>query len=167
MIWLSVVVGIGLLALVLIDIILTLFTPSMRGRLNSLLVIGVWWLVRPVTRRSALARELAGPLAFISVVMLWAVSAGLGWALIYWPFLSDSFLVDFGLGVEERQGEANLISAIYFSFVVLATLGFGDIVPTSGILRIIVVSEALVGLGLLTASISWFLSIDPALADGS
>ncbi len=162
-IWLSVAAGCVIIGLVIVDIVLTLFTPSMRGRLNVLLVGTVWRLSRPFARRSPLARELAGPLTFLSVVTLWALMIGLGWALIYWPFLRNDFLVNFGLDLN-RTSANNFLSSLYLSFVVLATLGFGDIVPIGGVLRFVVVLEAFVGFGLLTAGISWFLSTAPALS---
>ena len=162
-IWILVLLGCLIIALAVIDIILTLFTPSMQGRLNVLLVGIVWRVSGPLARRSPLARELTGPVTFLAVIGMWAGMIGLGWALIYWPFLTKDFLVNFGIDVN-RTSPTNFIASIYLSFVVLATLGFGDIVPTNGVLRMVVISEALVGFGLLTAGISWFLSIDPALS---
>ena len=161
-IWISVLLGCLIISLVIVDIVLTLFTPSLQGRLNVLLV-GFVWRVAALARRSPLARELTGPATFLSVISLWATMIGLGWALIYWPFLPKDFLVNFGIDLD-RTSANNFMASIYLSFVVLATLGFGDIVPTSGILRLAVVSEAFIGFGLLTAGISWFLSIDPALS---
>ena len=98
-------------------------------------------------------RELAGPAAFISVIMTWAVLIAVGWALIYWPFLPDSFLVDFGADLD-RDSAGNFVAALYLSIIVMSTLGFGDIVPTEGWLRIIIGIEALLGFGLLTTGIS-------------
>lgn len=160
--WISVIVGFGLLVMVAGDIIVTLFTPSMRGPISSLVITNLWKIFRAPAQRFARIRELIGPMAFISVIALWAITVGVGWALIYWPFLPQEFLVDFGVD-PDRTGGGNFISAVYFSFVVLATLGFGDVVPTNDLLRLAVVSEALLGFGLLSSAIGWFLSIDPAL----
>ncbi len=162
-IWISVSFGCLLISLVLIDIVLTLFTPSMQGRLNVLLVGFVWRVSGPLARRSPLARELTGPVTFLAVITMWATMIGFGWALIYFPFLTKDFLVNFGIDLN-RNSPNNFVAALYLSFEVLATLGFGDVVPTSGILRMVVILEALVGFGLLTAGISWFLSIVPALS---
>ena len=43
-------------------------------------------------------------------------------------------------------------------------MGFGDITPASEALRLILPLEALLGFGLLSASISWLVSIYPALS---
>jgi uncharacterized membrane protein len=163
LIWILVALGCFIILLALTDIMLTLFTPSLEGRLNVLLVGFLWRISGPLARRSSVAREMVGPLTFLSVIGLWAVMMGLGWALIYWPFLPKDFLVNFGVDLK-RTSPDNFIASLYYSFVVLVTLGFGDIVPTSGVLRVISIVEAVVGFGLLTAGISWFLSIDPALA---
>jgi hypothetical protein len=45
----------------------------------------------------------------------------------------------------------------------VATLGFGDIVPESEWLRIVVPAQALIGFALLTAAVTWVLQIYPAL----
>jgi hypothetical protein len=47
--------------------------------------------------------------------------------------------------------------------VTVATLGFGDIVPTDEWLRIAVPVQALLGFALLTAAVTWVLQIYPAL----
>jgi len=48
--------------------------------------------------------------------------------------------------------------------VTLSTVGFGDVSPDAVVLRLVSPLEALLGLGLLTASISWLLSIYPVLS---
>jgi hypothetical protein len=56
------------------------------------------------------------------------------------------------------------VDALNFSLVTLTTLGFGDVVPASGWLRVVTPFEALVGFGLLSASISWLLLVYPVIA---
>jgi hypothetical protein len=50
------------------------------------------------------------------------------------------------------------------SLVTLGTIGYGDISPASDVLRVLVPLEALVGFALLTATVSWLLSVYPALS---
>jgi hypothetical protein len=59
---------------------------------------------------------------------------------------------------------SSLRDSLYFSLVTLATLGYGDISPLSGWLRMVAPLEALLGLGLLTGCVSWLLSIFPVLS---
>jgi hypothetical protein len=47
--------------------------------------------------------------------------------------------------------------------VTMSTLGFGDIVPAAGWLRVATPLEAFVGFALLTVVVSWVLQIYPAL----
>jgi hypothetical protein len=47
--------------------------------------------------------------------------------------------------------------------VTLATLGFGDIVPTAEWLRVAVPMQAMLGFVLLTAAVTWVLQVYPAL----
>ena len=52
---------------------------------------------------------------------------------------------------------------LYFSLQVMTTLGFGDVMPRTNWLRMIVTLQALIGFALLTASVSSIVLIYPAL----
>jgi hypothetical protein len=84
-----------------------------------------------------------------------------GWALVYAPRMPEAFLYASGLD-EERQG--GLLDGLYLSFVAQTTLGYGDIAPREDWLRRLAPMQALLGFALLTAGVSWVLSIYPALA---
>ncbi|KAA0074293.1 two pore domain potassium channel family protein [Mycolicibacterium sp. P9-64] len=119
----------------------------------------VWWLLRlfPPDRRIA---SLTGPLGIALVVLTWGAIAVIGWALLYFAQMPDGF----AYGSELNPGERNsVLDSLYVSLVTIGTLGFGDIVPTSPLLRLIVPLEALFGFMLLTAAVSWVLQIYPAL----
>jgi hypothetical protein len=161
--WMSIPLGIVLLGLAVRDILLTVMTPTSRGAISGQLMALCWRGIQPVVRRWSRMREIAGPMIFVSVIAAWAAMIVVGWALIYWPFLPDDFLVDFGLDLD-RDSPGNFLTATYFSMVVLSTLGFGDIVPTGMWLRMLVPLQGLIGFGLITAGISWFLSIFPTLS---
>ncbi len=104
---------------------------------------------------------LAGPAALVVVTATWAALLIVGWALIYWPHLPNGFL----LATEvDPAGRAGLLEALYFSLVTLTTLGYGDIIPANDFLRLLAPLEALVGFGLLTASITWVLQVYSALS---
>ena len=119
----------------------------------------MWQVFRRVgTRRVRLS--LAGPVAFVTVIATWAALLALGWALVFWPHMPGSFRFDAGIDA----GGSNFVHALNVSLVTLTTLGFGDITPTSDALRLILPLEALLGFGLLSASISWLISIYPALS---
>ncbi|HXR61204.1 MAG TPA: potassium channel family protein, partial [Solirubrobacterales bacterium] len=68
---------------------------------------------------------------------------------------------DPGLDPAQHSG---FLDALYVSLVNLTSLGYGDISPASPLLRILGPVETMFGLGLLTASISWLISIYGAIS---
>jgi voltage-gated potassium channel Kch len=161
---LAMLLGAGLIFVALRDIFDTLFHPSERGKVCGAVMRITWrgfrWFA--VRRPKGLgAIELAGLGALLAVILSWSALLAVGWALVLWPHLPDGFLFATGLDPSNERG---FVDALYLSLVTLTTLGYGDIVPTSGWLRALVPLEALVGFGLLTASISWVLSLYPALS---
>jgi hypothetical protein len=86
--------------------------------------------------------------------------AVLGWSMVYFAQMPDGFAHSSELNPAERNA---VFDSLYVSLVTIGTLGFGDIVPTSLSLRVIVPLEALFGFMLLTAAVSWVLQIYPAL----
>ena len=153
--------GITLNALVLQDIFRTLFVPTGAGALSSFAARRVWRVFRQAEQRRPAVLALAGPLILLCIIVVWAVGLAIGWALIVWPHLPTGFHLATGMDPADHGG---FVDALYLSLVTLATLGYGDIVPASGWLRVVVPLEALVGFALGTASISWILSISPVLA---
>jgi hypothetical protein len=150
------VAGVLLVAIALRDVFDTLFHESGRAVLSRLLMRGVWRVFRRLGGRRRLS--LAGPIALIAVVMSWATMLVVGWALFLMPHIPDSFAFG-GAPHSSRVAES-----LYFSLTTLTTVGFGDIAPAEGWLRIVTPLEALIGFGLLTASVSWLLSIYPLLS---
>jgi hypothetical protein len=153
------VAGVFLIAVALRDVFDVLFHEMGRGVLSHTVIRAVWRLFLAFGRRRNGLRALAGPMALIAVISSWALLLVIGWALIYWPRMPDAFNFSTGVG-----SESGLADALYLSLVSLSTLGFGDISPDATGLRVITPLEALIGLGLLSASISWLLSVYPVLA---
>lgn len=157
MMWLLSLLG-GLIVLVVLrDIFHTLLHPSGHGWLSRAVMRGVWWVARP---SGQLAMGLAGPLTMVTVVATWGGLLVWGWALIYLPHLPGAFSYAPGLDTAVRS---QLADALYLSLVVGATLGFGDIVPQAGWLRLLTPLQAFIGFALFTASVTWILQIYPAL----
>jgi hypothetical protein len=155
---LSSVAGAALILVGLRDVFDVLFNESGRAVLAHSVTRGVWRAFRTVAKRRRGVFSLAGPFALLAVVATWALLLIAGWALIYLPHMPDGFTL--GSGVDRSQP---FVDALYTSMVTLATVGFGDITPDEPLLRLLTPLEALLGFGLLTASISWLLSIYPVL----
>ncbi|MCY0933887.1 potassium channel family protein [Streptomyces sp. H34-S4] len=157
--WLITAAGAALVLIVLRDVFHTLWHPTRHGGLSRLIMTALWRLSSSLAPRRA--SGLAGPVAMLVVVAMWALTAVGGWALIYWPHMPDAFTYAAGLRPADHAG---FLDAMYVSLVHVSTLGLGDIAPTAGWLRILAPMEALVGFVLLSATVAWTLGIYPALA---
>jgi hypothetical protein len=142
------------------DIFHSLFHPSARTTLSGLAVRGVWIAARRLSSGVPRLLLVAGPLGVLAAILAWAALLVLGWALIYWPWMPEGYLLAPGVDPSALGGFAD---ALYLSLVTLGTLGFGDIVPAASGLRLAAPMEGLVGFGLLTASLTWVLSLYPVL----
>jgi hypothetical protein len=151
--------GIALIALALRDIFDVLFHPAGRGAIARRVVLVASAIgARLPSHRVGL---LVGPLSYAAVVAVWAALLAVGWALVFMPQLPDGFAFDPALDPSEHAG---FLDALYISLVNLTSLGYGDISPSAAALRILGPVETLFGLGLLTASISWLISIYNAIS---
>ena len=153
--------GLGLVFVVLRDIFHQLFHPGGSGHLSDTLIRLLWRVFRWISARRPGALGLAAPTALVAIIASWATLLALGWALIYWPYMPGNFLYSTGLSPSANAG---FIDALYLSLMTLTTLGYGDITPAEGLLRMLAPVQALIGFGLLTASVTWVLSIYPALS---
>jgi hypothetical protein len=151
-------VGIAVIAVGLLDMFHTLFHPSGKGQLSSLVLSGAWRVSKATGHRLGLA---VGPAAMVAVILLWVALEGVGWALIYFPHVPGGFLYSSGINPATYPKVAE---ALYVSFVTLATLGFGDVVPTDLWIRLASPAEALIGFALVTAALTWFTQLYPPLS---
>ena len=160
--------GGGLIDLFLAANLLMAVIPVAKGRTRSLLIGGVAvlltarlataWLVHPALSAIALGMwtvvalgAAAGALRFamqsraVNAEHLYAalsayLLAGIFLGLLYWVLQQmwpSTFIT--------ATGEFSRTSAVYFSFVTLATLGYGDIVPRSDLARGLAVVEGIGG----------------------
>jgi hypothetical protein len=153
--------GIALIAIALRDIFDVLFHPLGRGIIARRVVLGVSGLARRLPGGRGTIGLLAGPLSYAAVVATWAALLAVGWALVFLPQLPDGFTFGPGLDPAEHTG---FLDALYISLVNLTSLGYGDISPASPGLKLLGPVETMFGLGLLTASISWLISIYGAIS---
>ena len=156
----SVLLGGALIVLGLRDMFHTLFHPSGTGGISDTVSSNVWRTYRVMARHNRSMLDLAGPSALVMVILVWTALQALGWAMIYWPFLPNEFRFASGM---PSWAETRFVDAFYASTVTLATLGFGDITPTTSWLRVLMPAEAMIGFALLTAGLSWVLSVYPVL----
>ena len=158
----STAAGVLLVLVALRDVFDTLFHPHGRGIVGQAVVRRVWRVMRTAVRGNHAALSLAGPIAFIAVIVVWGALVVLGFALILLPHFPEGFGTSSGRMLD---GGGHFGDALYLSMVNLTSLGYGDIVPTASFLRLLGPLETLIGLGLLTASISWILFLYRVLSD--
>jgi hypothetical protein len=148
--------GVALVVIVAVDLVGTLVSTARRtGRWWPTNVFYRWssrawfWLAARAPSDDQRTRILFvyGPLSILAMLVVWIVLLVLGWALV-WQGLR-----------EHIQGVERLPSAVYFSGVTLFTVGYGDIVPTSPLGRILVLFEAFMGVITVALVISYLASL--------
>lgn len=97
-----------------------------------------------------------GPLALLGLVGLWAAGLVFGFGLLLWGIQPLSA----GAGADGDFG-----TLVYLSGATFFTVGFGDVVPSSGIGRALSVIEGGTGFGFLAVVISYLPTIFGAAAN--
>jgi hypothetical protein len=87
-----------------------------------------------------------GPLALILLLVLWAGSLIMGFALLHWTCGSHLF---------DPDGPAGFGTDVYMSGTTFFTLGLGDVTPSDALERVVTVIEAGMGFGILALVISY------------
>jgi hypothetical protein len=160
--WLIQCLGIGIILIILVDVYLTVLYPrSGRNTLSLLLSKGIWelfrWLASLPLKGKQEILSYCGATLLITVVVFWVCSLTLGFALLIWPTLSH------GIQASQGQTPTDFATAIYYSGFTLTTLGVGDLIPKTGFWRSITVLEAAIGFSIITATITYLLSVYGAL----
>jgi hypothetical protein len=153
---LSTISGIILIVVAMNDVFQTLLHASGTGRLTHLLFRTTWSLTRHRRRRV----PINGTLTVLITIGVWVALVSVGWALIYLPYIPEGFVYT---GIDPHDYPP-FAEAMTTSLVMLTTLGLGDTVPAAPLLRLLSPLEALAGFALLSASVSWFMQLYPALA---
>jgi Ion channel len=75
-----------------------------------------------------------GPLSLLGLLVTWVALLVAGWGLVWWGLRSAV------------SGVASYLDAVYFAGVGFFTVGFGDLLPTGDLARLLVLVEAFMGL---------------------
>ena len=156
----AIVVGFALVVWMLLDSFETLLATSLRANrysFTSWYYHGVWSVTRRVCVRvsddARRERWLArfGPASFLGLLATWTFIEIFGWALIWWGFRSNF-----------DHGMSSIGDAWYYSGVVYFSIGFGDILPSTGAMRLLTVMEGFSGLGTLGLVIGFLPTLTSA-----
>lgn len=150
------IVGAVLIFLGVRDMFTTLFHPAKQGTISDWIAASIWRIVRAVRPQSL---SIAGPAAFVTIGGCWSASIILGFALIYLTEMPQGFKFDSGLDPQTWMG---FWPAVQLSMSSLITLSSGAY-PNQTWLGLAMDVESILGFALLTASVSWILSIYPVL----
>ena len=126
----TVAFGIALILIGLLDVFLTVLHYDGAALLGRLTSRGTWGTVRALTaplprRPHTYLRCLGAPLMIPVTLSVWLILQILGFALLYQPGLeSGQFRIT-------GDNEAGFPLAVYTSVVTVATLGYGDVTPTT------------------------------------
>lgn len=156
------VIGAALLLLAAGEIYFTILHGRGRsGVLSEAINRGAWRVLRAVALRLSRGRRhrllnALGPLLLPALFALLLAVLIAGFAFIYLPRMPDDFTVS-------SAPAPPLAEALYFSGSTLLTLGYGDVVPRTGLMRVLAVIESAVGLGVISLAVTYLLSVYGAL----
>jgi ion channel len=147
--------GFLLILAILWDAFETIILPrrvTRRLRLTTLFYRTTWkpwgYIARHMTdgRRREKYLALFGPLSLLALLVAWATGLIFGYALLQWALQTKLNL---------SQQTVAFDDYLYLSAVSFFTLGFGDLVPTTNVGRLLVSIEAGNGFGLLAIVIGY------------
>jgi ion channel len=130
-------------------------TSSVVIRGGGLLFIGfvVLEFLRFILRAPRVDFEVlcAGIATYLMLGLLWSFAY-----ILVDRLVPDSFIFTVG-PVSSRS--MNDFNALYFSFTTLSTIGYGDIIPVSGVARMLAMAEAVFGMFYVTLLIARLVSL--------
>src|SRR5919106_617039 len=162
--WPITALGVVMAIAVLIDVVLSVFHLDLSGPISTGTQRAISRCMVLLSRRFRRARRsllaLIGPAALVSTLLVWVGLFILAFALIVWPHMhGEAFSSASGL---EPLG---FIDALYYSGGTGTVLGFGDITPQSPTWKILAFVEAGLGFALMTAIITYMLTVTSAVAE--
>lgn len=137
-----------LFLLVIAALVVRLAATVLRSDALATATLPFWSVLGLIAVAAAVRFALRG--AAIDAEHLYAalsgyLLAGLFFGLLYWV-VEDAWTGSFAVsGASVAPGQFSLANGIYFSFVTLATLGYGDVVPQTEIARGLAILEAVSG----------------------
>jgi hypothetical protein len=155
--------GMTLLLLVAYDVYSTVLHSSARyGPIAEGLNRAVWRVACKAAfslgrRRRHKLLNAVGPALMPLLIVTYIVLLTLAFALIYVSHVPDNFTIT------GPKTDAAWLNALYFSGCTLTTLGYGDIVPSTGGLRFVALIEAASGFALISLAITYLLTVNTAL----
>ncbi len=143
----------GLLGIALFKTIIIIYSISRANEVIGAFLLDAFRIARGEPAKSDLSIEDRIKLN------LWSyISLIIDFGLLYWVFGNNSTFDCFlynkkGLSVNS----INILDAIYFSGVTIATIGYGDITPQNWITKFLVIYEVICGISLIVISFAIYI----------
>ncbi|MGN9763568.1 ion channel [Micromonospora sp. SD12] len=158
---LSVLVGVLVVGIVLVDVALTtLSLAGGAGPVTRRVSQGMWWLTRRLAGRGLRRHRLlrwAGTSVLMGTFGAWVAGLWLGWFLVF-SAVPDAVLDQFGR-------PADGWSRFYFTGFSIFTLGVGDYTPGTTGSQLATTGAVLTGLFLITLGITYLMQVVSAVVD--
>lgn len=135
--------GLGLLIVTIIIALIVVLLDRVELEFIHILLLLCFFLLtlKPAVEQALFSGHITGNSIIGSICIF--LLLGLVWTMLY--LLVAEFIPGAFAGVEMSNWQQNLPDFIYFSFVTLTTLGFGDLLPVAPLARFLVYMEAVVG----------------------
>lgn len=159
--WLALSLGLPALLLELVD--LTLMNPTTQLLGHMLVVVFLSYIIY-VLLRFIFSQSRIGPNIVFAALCVYLL-LGVLWAFFY-SLLEigepGSFNSTAALEQQMRFGSDGTSLALYYSFVTMTSLGYGDIVPISSAARSLAILQVICGQFFLTVVIAWLVGLSIA-----
>jgi hypothetical protein len=151
--------GAALMLLVVLDVFLTVLHARIgTGIISHRLARGTWrafrWIAAALPRWQNQILSLCGPTILVLLVATWMIGLMFGAAWIIHPCLGTSVTAT-GAG----PTPTDFITALYVAGDSLTTVGTSDLAPRSGFFRILYTLTSLLGISVITLTLTYFLEI--------
>ena len=157
------VAGVLLLLFVTYDVYDTILHARGRsGPLSESLYRTVWWLARAVAARLKRTHRhqtlnAVGPVLLPLVLVAYVTLLVVAYALIYLPRMPAQFTV------APPSITGRWWDSLYFSGITLVTVGYGDIVPHTPLMRLVALVEGASGFALISLGVTYLITVYSAL----
>jgi len=140
---------------VLLSVTVAILDQAEMGFIHLLLMLYFFILTLKLATQQALFSGSVTRNSIIGSICIFLL-LGLIWVMLY--LLVAEFIPNSFTGLEDGSWQHNFPDFIYFSFVTLTTLGFGDLLPISPLARFLVYIEAIVGVFYMAIVVSSLVS---------
>jgi hypothetical protein len=162
--WPITALGVVMAIAILLDVVLSVFHLDLSGPISTATQRVIARFMVLISKRFRWARRnllaLIGPAAIVSTLFVWVGLFILSFALLVWPHMN-------GEAFSSSSGPEPLgfTDALYYSGGTGTVLGFGDITPQTPVWKILAFVEAGLGFALMTAIITYMLTVTSAVAE--